>query len=79
MSNNDAYQHARAEAKRLEAQLGKAYRDQQLYADLRPGELREIVETDRTGRHISRFVGDPGAAWQPFKLPLRIVTGFNTK
>jgi hypothetical protein len=43
------------------------------------GVLREVVETDRTGRKISRFYGDPSAAWDDFKIPARLVTGWNTK
>ena len=40
------------------------------------GCLREVTETDRTGRKISRFVGSPEAAWGPFKAPARLVTGW---
>jgi hypothetical protein len=43
------------------------------------GTLREVVETDRTGRKISRFVGSAGACWAPFKAQARLVTGWNTK
>jgi hypothetical protein len=43
------------------------------------GTLREMIETDRTGRRISRFVGDPSACWDIFKQPARNVTGWNTK
>jgi hypothetical protein len=43
------------------------------------GTLREIIETDRTGRRISRFVGDPEACWSFFKAPVRYVLGINTK
>jgi hypothetical protein len=35
------------------------------------GQLLEITETDRTGRHFSRFIGDPEATWSPFKSPVR--------
>lgn len=39
------------------------------------GMLREVVENDRTGRRISKFIGDPEATWGPFKQPLRGVIG----
>jgi hypothetical protein len=41
------------------------------------GELREVVETDATGRRITRFYGAPGAAWDRFKMPYRFVKSFN--
>jgi hypothetical protein len=42
------------------------------------GQLREVIEVDRTGRRITKFAGDPEACWGPFKqAPLR-VTGFDT-
>jgi colicin import membrane protein len=37
------------------------------------GTLREVVETDRAGRRISKFFGDPEACWGPFKG--RVVKG----
>jgi len=43
------------------------------------GTLREIVETDRTGRRISRFVGSPEACWGQFKAPAKLVVGWRTK
>jgi len=43
------------------------------------GTLRESIETDRTGRRISKFVGDPEACWGPFKQPRRGVTGMSVK
>lgn len=79
--NSRAYEYARAtntpEVNRLQAQLMAAKDSALLHASLKPGELRELIETDRTGRRISKFVGDPGAAWEPFKLPVRLVVGFN--
>jgi len=39
------------------------------------GQLVERFETDRTGRRISRFYGDPEACWGPFKQPTRNVVG----
>lgn len=61
----------------------------QIYADamvearipsvIEPGVLMERQEQDRTGRKITRFVGDPAAAWAPFKYPTRLVTGITTK
>jgi hypothetical protein len=38
-----------------------------------PGVLREVVETDRAGRRISRFYGDPEACWGPCKA--KVVRG----
>jgi hypothetical protein len=38
------------------------------------GMLTEHFETDRTGRKISRFTGDPEACWAPFKMPSQRVT-----
>jgi hypothetical protein len=35
------------------------------------GELREQIEPDRTGRRITRFVGDPESCWSIFKQPVR--------
>lgn len=67
------------EVQRLQAQLVAAQKDAALHASLQPGELREVIETDRTGRRISRFVGDPGAAWERFKLPSRLVVGIKNK
>jgi hypothetical protein len=40
------------------------------------GNLVETFETDRTGRPISRFYGDPEACWGQFKQPSRHVVGF---
>lgn len=48
-------------------------------ANVPAGQLREIIETDRSGRRISRFIGDPGACWDMFKQPARNVIGWNTK
>ena len=67
------------EVQRIQAQLVAAQKDAALHASLEPGELREIVETDETGRRIRRFVGDPGAAWAPFKYSTQRVTGINSK
>lgn len=47
--------------------------------DVEAGTLREVTETDRTGRKIHKFYGDPGAAWDVFKQRPRLVTGWNTK
>jgi hypothetical protein len=40
------------------------------------GELREIIETDRAGRRISKFFGDAEVCWGRFKQPTRFVTGW---
>jgi hypothetical protein len=39
------------------------------------GTLREVVEPDRTGRRITRFIGDPQDCWSAFKTPVRRVIG----
>lgn len=48
-------------------------------ANVEGGMLREVTDTDRTGRKITRFYGDPEACWSHFKQPARHVTGWNTK
>jgi hypothetical protein len=40
------------------------------------GTLREVIETDVTGRRISRFIGSPEACWGPFKTLTKFVTAF---
>lgn len=60
--------------KKPEVQLSEADRLQRQLAH--SGQLVELFVTDRTGRKISRFVGDPEACWGQFKAPLRRVTGF---
>ena len=62
--------------------------ENQIYADamavamnpatIGPGMLREEVQTDRTGRRITRFHGDPEACWGPFKQPGRRITNVRT-
>jgi hypothetical protein len=42
------------------------------------GTLIERIEPDAAGRSISKFYGDPGVTWAPFKLPTRRITGWNT-
>jgi len=41
----------------------------------RPGETREVITSDVTGRKISRFYGDPEAIWGRFKLPAKRIVG----
>ena len=41
------------------------------------GVLRESVDTDRTGRKITRFTGDPEACWGAFKHARRAVSGMS--
>lgn len=63
--------------------------ERQVYSDamnaaLRPtsvegGMLRQVVETDATGRRITKFFGDPEACWGPFKQPTRRIASWNTK
>ncbi len=48
-------------------------------ANIERGTLMERTETDRTNRRITKFFGDPEACWGPFKQPVRIVTGWQTK
>jgi len=43
---------------------------------LAAGELVEIIETDRSGRKISRFYGDPGLWLSPYAYPSKLVVGF---
>lgn len=38
-------------------------------AHVQPGTLREVVEIDRSGRRISRWVGDVAVTLQPFRSP----------
>jgi hypothetical protein len=62
-----------------------AIAERQIYADalhqannpvIPPGTLLERITTDRTGRRISSFQGDPGAWLDDFKCPAKCVTGF---
>jgi hypothetical protein len=46
-------------------------------ANVPEGCLREIIDTDRTGRRISRFVGHPEACWGAFKAPAKYVTSWS--
>jgi hypothetical protein len=39
------------------------------------GTLREVVQTDRTNRRITRFVGDPENCWGAFKMPIKRILG----
>ena len=45
-------------------------------ANVPAGTLREVTETDFSGRKITRFFGDPEATWAPFKSPSQLVVGF---
>lgn len=36
-----------------------------------PGKLRQVLQTDHTGRAASHFFGDEFAAWAPFCNPFR--------
>jgi hypothetical protein len=58
--------------------------ENQIYADasyaaehpiVPPGQMIERTTTDRTGRRITRFHGDPAAWLNDFKLPTQYVTG----
>jgi hypothetical protein len=61
----------------------------QIYADamreahhptsFKPGQLIERKHRDPAGRLISRFFGDPAAAWAPFMLEPKIVTGIGLR
>lgn len=48
-------------------------------ANVAEGTLQMRVTTDETGRKIRSFYGDPEACWGPFKMPGRVVTGWQTK
>jgi hypothetical protein len=41
-----------------------------------PGQLRQVVSQDATGRRITRFYGDPEACWGPFKQASRVIIGW---
>jgi hypothetical protein len=71
---------AQADMVRLRQQLATAERIAKgIPAHVPQGQLAEYTETDRTGRVITRFAGDPDACWGMFKQPTRLVTGWNTK
>jgi hypothetical protein len=53
----------------------QAFQDREAAA----GRLTEVIETDRTGRQISRFYGDPELVWGPFKMPSRLIASWRTK
>jgi hypothetical protein len=38
----------------------------------KPGELREVLERDETGRTIRKFYGDPAAVWGQFTFPVYV-------
>lgn len=69
------------------AQDSLAVIEQQVYREVentltdpssyQPGELRQVVERDQTGRPITKFYGDPGVTWSPFQpTTLKFVKGF---
>jgi len=61
----------------------QVYADAMTYSrnptDLPEDELREVSNTDRTGRRVTSFVGKPGAWMQNFSAGRRIVAGFNNR
>ena len=61
-------------ARPREPQLSDFERMQRRLAN--SGELREVIEVDRSGRRISRFVGDIDCWLSPFKHPGKLVTGW---
>jgi hypothetical protein len=54
-----------------------AQREASAPTNVAAGQLVERYETDRTGRRISKFYGDPEVTWSQFKAPVRYVVGFN--
>lgn len=56
-----------------------AYENALRPATPQPGVLRPVVDTDITGRKITRFYGDPEATWGMFKSQSRRLTGINLK
>jgi hypothetical protein len=42
------------------------------------GTLREVIEPDRAGRRISKFIGHEGTCWDRFGLPLLKVAALKT-
>jgi hypothetical protein len=63
--------------------------EKQIYADAQRearapsnvprGQLVERIESDRTGRHITKFFGDPAACWDMFKAPHKNVIGIRQR
>jgi len=46
-------------------------------ANYAPGELKEVIERDATGRRITKFYGDNSITWAPFQpSSVKYVTGF---
>lgn len=45
--------------------------------DVPAGQLREVITTDRGGRRIVNFAGDPSAWMTPFRSPKRRLAGIN--
>jgi hypothetical protein len=43
------------------------------------GPLRAVTDTDRTGRAITKFYGDPEHTWAPFKGPHQRLVGINSE
>jgi len=47
-------------------------------ANYKPGELKQVVSLDQTGRRITKFYGDNSVTWAPFQPKVnRYVTGFS--
>ena len=43
-----------------------------------PGTLREVIEPDRAGRRVSKFIGHEGACWDRFSLQPQRLVGLKT-
>ncbi|MHB8423931.1 MAG: hypothetical protein ACYDB9_02075 [Gammaproteobacteria bacterium] len=49
-------------------------------ANYGPGQLKEVVERDATGRRITKFYGDNSVTWSPFQpRQIAYVTGFSQR
>jgi colicin import membrane protein len=48
-----------------------ALREARAPTNIPAGQQVERIERDITGRHITRFFGDPELTWSPFKSPVR--------
>jgi hypothetical protein len=58
--------------------LADAQREALHPTNIPAGTLIERITTDRSGRQISHFFGDPAAWMDQFKAPVRNVVGFKT-
>lgn len=72
--------HHNPEVAALERRLQNTKRELALQAQaVMSGQIVESITTDRSGRPISKFYGDPALVWAPFKHPGRKIKGWNSK